>query len=120
MNEILELINEFNNMFYREDEGFLMDLKKEDYGYQAVCEIPGVKKEDIKLEIENNILTISANKNTQKDKKYILSEISHANYKRSINLADVKVDNIKAKYENGVLTIDIYTIENQVKKYIVE
>ena len=75
---------------------------------------PGMKKEDFKVELNNNVLTISSEKqqeNEQKDDshKYTRKEFSYQSFQRSFQLSReaVDADNIQAKYENGVLHLTI-------------
>ena len=80
-------------------------------GYQIDVNAPGRNKEDFKVEVENNLLTISFEKKTepeQKEWKTIRQEFSSKSFKRSFTLDDkVNADGIQAKYENGVLQLFI-------------
>lgn len=83
---------------------------------------PGLAKEDFKVNVEDNVLTISAEKKTEqttegdeKTEKYLRREFSYSSFKRSFTLPEnVKSDDVKAVYENGVLNISIPKAE--VKK----
>jgi len=106
--------NFFANPFFSEKPGsafgFGTDLTDEGDSYQLTADLPGFNKEDIHLDINNDVLTISAERHSEaedKDKKgkYIRRERSYGSYKRSISLGDVDQENIKAKYDNGVLTL---------------
>lgn len=77
--------------------------------YVMDLNVPGRKKEDFKLNIENGLFTISYEKqeeSKQEDVKSIRREFNYSSFKRSFNL-DEKIDteNIQAKYENGILNI---------------
>ncbi len=78
-------------------------------------DLPGVKKEDIKLTIEDNILTIEGKKaEPQKDENTILhrNERVFGEFNRAFTLPkDVETDSVKANFVDGVLTIDL-------KKYV--
>lgn len=71
----------------------------------------GLAKDDLKVNIEDGLLTISFEKKEEKrseDQKVIRKEFSHRSFKRSFNLDDqVDVENIAAKYENGVLKLHL-------------
>ena len=74
---------------------------------------PGMKKEDFKVELNNNMLTISSevqqeNENKEED-RYTRKEFSYQSFQRSFQLSReaVDADNIQAKYENGVLHLTI-------------
>lgn len=70
---------------------------------------PGLKKEDIKLNVENGLLTISYEKKEEaknEDYKTIRREFNYRGFKRSFTLSDkVNADDIQGKYEDGVLKV---------------
>ena len=71
--------------------------------------VPGLTKEDLNINLEKNVLTISAEKKTenqQNNEKYMRKEFSYNSFKRSFHLPEqIETDRIEAKYENGVLNI---------------
>jgi HSP20 family protein len=79
---------------------------------------PGLTKEDFKLNIEEDVLTISAEKKVEteeKTEKYLRKEFGYSTFKRTFTLPDnINVEAIKASYDNGVLNITIPKVE--VKK----
>lgn len=79
--------------------------------YHIELSVPGVKKEDIKTDVEHNILTISyeiKEETKKEDYKTIRREFRQQNFKRSFTLSDkVQVDAIEGKYEDGVLKIHV-------------
>ena len=69
-----------------------------------------IKKEDIKFDIDDDILVIKAEHSEDKDEKndngdYIRRERYYGSYSRSFNVSEIDVESIKAAYENGVLTL---------------
>lgn len=74
-------------------------------------DIPGVKKDDVKIEIENNRLTVSGErgeKKEEKDTKHFLTEAYYGSFMRSFNLPTAVDENkVDAHYEDGVLTITV-------------
>ncbi|WP_022670340.1 Hsp20/alpha crystallin family protein [Hippea alviniae] len=74
-------------------------------------EAPGMKQEDIKINLENNTLTIYGERKFEKKeegKNYYRMERSYGSFSRSFLLPDnVNVEGIKAKYKDGVLTITL-------------
>lgn len=98
------------------------DIYEKDNKYHIEMDIPGFKKEDIKVKLENNYLTISAKKDNEvedKSKKYIRRERSYSKFQRSIYLGDANEDSITAEYKDGILNIIVPKIdENKSKKYI--
>ena len=81
--------------------------KKEDYLVSMAA--PGLKKEDFKIDVEGNMLTISSEKeeeNEEKDEKYNRQEYSYSSFERSFTLPDeVNKDKIDARYQDGVLEL---------------
>ncbi|HJC05868.1 MAG TPA: Hsp20/alpha crystallin family protein [Candidatus Enterocloster excrementipullorum] len=115
---------------YRMTSSDLMrtDIKDTDGGYEVTMNLPGVKKEDVKAELKDGYLTISASSNNSRDEKddngrYIRRERYSGSCSRSFYVGDeVTEADIKAKFENGTLTMMIPkkeakpAVEN--KKYI--
>ena len=105
----------FNTPFFTRSEANMMktDIKEHDTGYELTVDLPGVKKEDIKAELNDGYLTITAENNSSKDEKdekgkYICRERYSGSYSRSFYVGDsVTEEDIKAKFENGTLTMDI-------------
>ena len=76
--------------------------------YKLESELPGFKKEDIKIDVENDVLTISAeHKADNKEDKpnFIKRERFYGSYTRSFDVSGINVDGIEATYENGILTL---------------
>ena len=72
---------------------------------------PGFQKEDFKINLDNNTLTISSEKKEEtenKDEKYIRKEYKHQSFKRSFTIDEtIDAENIAAKYVNGILTLNL-------------
>ena len=78
--------------------------------FKLECELPGFKKEDIKIDIENDCLTISAERSSdEKDEKenYVKRERFYGSFTRSFDVSGINVDNIEAGYNDGVLTVTL-------------
>ena len=89
------------------------DIREHDSGYEVDVDLPGFKKDEINLELENGYLTVSAAKGLDKDEKddkgkYIRRERYAGAMQRSFYVGDTLTqEDIKAKYENGILSISI-------------
>lgn len=87
---------------------FRTDIKETENEYIVLAELPGVNKENINIEVDENYMTITAvNDEIIEEEKnnYIRKERRSGRFQRSFNISDVKADEIKAKYENGILEI---------------
>lgn len=88
-------------------------------GYKVSLAAPGLKKEDFRIKLEGDMLTISAEKKEEKeekDEKFTRKEFNYSTFSRSFTLPEgVKPDMIDAKYENGLLNISIPKTEMKVK-----
>ena len=86
-----------------------VNIHETNEAYHVELNAPGRNKEDFKVNLEENILTISYEKNSEKENegyKTIRKEYSFESFKRSFNLGEeINADNIQAKYENGVLKL---------------
>ena len=103
----------FGGYDYSESGLMTTDVKDTDKGYEVTMNMPGVKKEDVKAELKDGYLTVSAETNTKKDEKaedgkYIRRERYAGSTSRSFYVGDgVKNDEVHAKFENGVLKLSI-------------
>lgn len=85
-------------------------------------DVPGFNKEDVKVDLDDGILTIVATKHEdkeEKEKNYYRKERSFGSFKRQFNVGNVKENEIDAKFNNGVLKISFPKEEQkQSKKFI--
>lgn len=98
------------------------DVREHETGYEIAVDLPGFKKDEIKLELKDGYLTVSAAKGleeNEKDKKtdkYIRRERYSGSMSRSYFVGeDMKQEDIKAKFEDGVLNICLPKKELQQK-----
>ena len=98
------------------------DVYESDGNYNIEMEIPGYKKEDVKIEVDNGYITVTASKEENEEsnnKNYIHKERSYGKITRTFNFGDVNPNDVKAKFEHGLLTITIpKNKEIESKKYI--
>ncbi len=88
------------------------DVKQTDNGYEVAVDLPGCKKEDVQMDLNDGYLTIQAvrsHSNDEKDKKgrYLRRESFSGTCARSFYVGDVKKEDIHAKFEDGVLHIEL-------------
>jgi HSP20 family protein len=90
-----------------------VNISETDNHYHIELAAPGLKKEDFKIDVDHNVLTISAEKQTEQtenndNKKYNKREYSYTSFARSFTLPESADDgSIDATYTDGVLKIDV-------------
>ncbi len=86
-----------------------VELKEKDKEYLVKAELPGVKKEDVDIDIDKNYITINAKKEEEKEednKNYKKSEFSYGEFTRTVYFPqEIDIENTKASMEHGVLKI---------------
>lgn len=105
------LINSFfDDGFKSMVANFKADILEKEDKYVIEAELPGMHKDDIELEIDNDRLTISANHTEEvkeEEENYIRRERRSGFFQRSFYIDNVREDDIKASYDNGILKIDL-------------
>ncbi len=97
-----------------------VNVEETDKEYRIEVAAPGLEKEDIKVSVENGVLTISSEKKEEKEEKkdnYIRKEFGYSSFCRSFTLPEeTDADKISAKHKNGVLNVHIPKAEVKVTK----
>jgi HSP20 family protein len=132
MRDLINLRDEMDRMFEGfwgdtadRDGGMLMppvDMIENDDNFVISVELPGLKKDDIKMTMQNNVLTISGAKKHEfesREDTVHRVERSYGSFLRSINLpSSVKASDITASYDSGVLKITLPKVEEAKPKEI--
>ena len=87
---------------------FRTDVSDTGDAFKLEAELPGFSKDDIKIEIENDCLTISAERkfdDEDKKKNFVKRERFYGSYSRSFDVTGIDTDAIEASYNDGVLTL---------------
>ncbi|HVZ79708.1 MAG TPA: Hsp20/alpha crystallin family protein [bacterium] len=88
-----------------------VDISETPQEYTLRAEIPGMQKEDTRISVNNNVLTISGEKRSEakhEDKKYHRVESYYGSFQRSFVLPDsIKADKVAAAYKDGILTVTV-------------
>ena len=99
-----------------------VDLSETKDAYQIQAELPGLKKEDVKVTVEENTVTIRGEKKSESEKKeanYHRVERSYGSFERSFSLPGaIKNDSVDAHFEEGVLTVRLPKTEEAKQKLI--
>lgn len=128
--DLLDVEREFNRMFNSlgsrfgitrkrdDDEEYdnavwmpLTDVSEDNDNFYLKADLPGIKKEDVKISFADGAISISGERSQEKetkDKKFHRIERSYGKYYRSFNIpTDIKADKIKAEFKDGQLTVTI-------------
>jgi len=98
-----------------------VNIKENEDGYAVEMAAPGMNKDDFKVEIDNNTLTISYEKETKQENdandKYTRREFNYQSFSRSFTLPNtVEANKIEAKYNEGILSLRIPKKEEAKQK----
>ena len=100
----------------------LADITEDDKEYVIKAELPDVKKEDVKVTVENGVLTIAGERKferEEKKKKYHRVERAFGTFVRSFSLPDVaEASKVKAEFKNGMLTVHVPKSEKAKPKQV--
>ena len=118
----------FNDSFFpvafTRSAGIKADVRETDKEYIVEAEIPGVKKEDIKLDLRDDTLTILVEHNEEVNEErqnYIRKERRTGSFSRSFYVENVKNEDVKAQYKDGILSIELpKSEETKVRKHNIE
>ena len=116
LDDVFEDFNSNNN-------SMKCDVYEKDGAYNIEVDVPGFKKEDINIDVDNGYLTIRASKHfdeTEKGKNYICRERKYGKFERSFYLGDLKTDDVEASFVNGTLKIRVPKIEESKDKKRIE
>jgi HSP20 family protein len=87
------------------------DFYEKDGTYHLTADLPGVKKDDISVNVENNVLTVSGKRESEKEEKeanYYFKESTYGSFSRSVRLpTDVDEDSVDASFKDGVLKVEM-------------
>lgn len=121
MRDMLEMQNQIDRVFndawkplYTSEAMLPLDVDETESGYIISAAVPGMKAEDINIDIQDSILTISGESNVETERKdengkrVRIRERQYGKFSRSVRLnAPISADAIEATYENGVLTLNV-------------
>lgn len=112
----------FENDFFSSKFAFnlpAVNIKESDNEFKVEVAAPGLKKEDFKITVENDMIVINAEHEEtkeEKDENYTRKEYNFNSFSRSFILPEnVKDENIIAKYEEGILKLSLPKIEETKK-----
>ncbi|MDD5800034.1 MAG: Hsp20 family protein [Coriobacteriales bacterium] len=98
------------------EDAFKMDVEDAGDKYVVSAELPGVKKDQIDVELNEGNLTVTVDKkesDEQKNKNYLQKETSEWHATRGVYLKDAAKEGLSAKFDNGVLTVNIPKLDDK-------
>ena len=108
------------NPLYGKREKNLMktDVREVENHYEVDIDLPGFKKDEVNVELQDGYLTVSASKGLDKDQKdkegrYIRQERYSGTCSRTFYVGDLKKEDISAKYEDGILRLTLPKAEEK-------
>jgi len=121
-------LDDFFSDFLRDDfftpmltgsNSFKVDLKEDENNYTIDADLPGIKKEDISLEYDNNYLTISAKREEtveNKDDAFVRRERTYGEFKRSFYIDNIDENTVDASFTDGVLKVILPKKEKGIQR----
>jgi HSP20 family protein len=98
------------------------DLSETDDAFRIRLDVPGMEKDDITINLQNNTLTVSGERSSERKEEgeeYVRVERAFGNFHRTFTLPDaVDPENVEAAYDNGVLTIHVPKTEKSTRRQI--
>ncbi len=107
-------LEEMEKSFFRDNSiaEFKTDIKDTGTAYLLEADLPGFRKEDIHVDIDDGYLTISAERHSEAEEKdhkgnFVRCERSYGSFSRSFDVSNVKTEEITASYQDGVLKLNM-------------
>lgn len=127
LNSMLDEFTPKDENNFRADFSPAINTREGEYAYHVEVDLPGMKKEDITIEIEDNRLVISGERKVKeeiKEENYYKVESSFGTFSRSFSLPDdADVENVHAESTDGVLEVVVPKLEVQkvekIKKIVI-
>jgi HSP20 family protein len=114
-----ELLNDYQTVKYRKPAANIIENEN---NFELVLAVPGFGKDEIKIDLEDNLLTISSEKEVEdKEINFSRREFAFGAFSRSFKLPKtVEAEKIKAEFKDGILNINIPKIEEAKLKKVIK
>lgn len=120
-NNLFNYLDNLEKNFFQDNfsdfSQFRCDIIDKGNCYALQAELPGFSKEEIKIDLKDNMLTISAEhkeENETKEHNFIRRERKYGSFSRSFDVSGIDTEKIGASYNNGVLSLDLPKLEPQL------
>jgi HSP20 family protein len=116
--QLMNTMHGCENRFMKGNNILPLDIREDKENLYIIADVPGIKKEDLDLKINKDLLTISADRQLSKAKsKVLMSERCNGNYSRTVRIPDLyNKESVKAKLKDGSLTLTIPKVKNIEKE----
>ena len=113
---VFDTFDNFTRNFFQSSNAnlpaFRTDIREDGDHYVLDADLPGFDREDIHLELQGDVLTITAQHNDEKEDKdeegkYLCRERSTSSFTRSFDVSGIDTEKITAAYDKGVLTLSL-------------
>ena len=104
--------------FNKQNNLMKSDIVEKDDGFKIIIDMPGFKKENIKIITENNYLSVYADRLDEEEGQYLHNERYYGKVSRSFYVGKVDKENVTASYKNGVLELFIPKEDEEEMKTI--
>ena len=122
MDDFFNFPSRWDDLYLRDFDNLSANIWEEENKIYVKMAMPGVKKEDIKISVTGDTLSIegeSKEEKEEKEKKYFLKTFQSCSYSQSFNLPSlVNPDGVEAKFEDGVLTITLPKAKESESKQV--
>jgi len=116
LNTMLDNISNENESTFTDNFSPSINTREGEFAYHVEVDLPGIKKEDVDIKVEDNTLIISGERKVKdeiKEENYYKIESSFGTFSRSFSLPDeIDLENIHAESENGVLEVTLPKLES--------
>ena len=113
------LRDDFFPQMFASSNSFKVDLKENEDNYTIDADLPGIKKEDISLEYDNNYLTISAMRDEtveNKEDDFVRRERTYGKFNRSFYIDNIDENTVDASFTDGVLKVTLPKKEKGIQR----
>lgn len=115
-----DFFKDFGRQFFDQfpSQNIKTDIKELDDAYEVEAELPGMDKDNIQLQFDNNILTIAGKQTVENEEqddegRVIQRERSYSNVSRQFSFNNIDKDNITASYNNGMLHVKLHKSQQE-------
>jgi HSP20 family protein len=123
--DFYNVIDDFFNAPFRSirHDSFKLDVREEEKAYLIEADLPGIRKEEVKVSYDDQTLTINVERNEEKEEKkeqYLHRERKICSMKRALHLPDIDPSKVKASLSEGVLKVVAEKQEVQEHGYVID